>query len=358
MSPLNRTDPAPARLRVAAATPIPAELCTLIEELEPRVQMLLEPELLPPSRFAGDFEGDPSFRRSPEEQERFEALLESADVLYGIPDVSPPALARTASANPGLRWVQTMAAGGGAQVRAAGLSGEQLSRIAFTTSAGVHGAALAEFALLGLLAGAKDLDRLSALAGRREWGERWTMRQLAGQTVLVVGLGGIGRRVAQLLDALGAHVVGVSRSGSAVPGVSRVGRTEALPELVASADSVVVTLPGTAETEGRFDEALFERMRPGTVFVNVGRGTVVDESALVRALASGRIGFAALDVFAVEPLPASSPLWGLPNVILSPHTAALEADQEEKIARLFADNASRLLDGRPLRNRVDTVTFY
>ena len=99
-------------------------------------------------------------------------------------------------------------------------------------------------------------------------------------------------------------------------------------------------------------------MRPGTILVNVGRGTVVDEDALLPALRDGSIGFAALDVFAVEPLPADSPLWDEPNVLVSPHTAALNAAEDRLIAELFADNATRLLDGRELRNRVDTVDFY
>jgi phosphoglycerate dehydrogenase-like enzyme len=131
-----------------------------------------------------------------------------------------------------------------------------------------------------------------------------------------------------------------------------------LPAVVARVDGIVVTLPGTAATEKLVSAEVLDAVRPGATLVNVGRGTVVDEDALVGALRDGRIGFAALDVFAVEPLDPASPLWDLPNVLISPHNATLTPAEGRRIAELFADNATRLLDGRPLRNVVDTVEFY
>lgn len=346
------------RLRVVVATPLAEELCELIEAREPRVEMVRDQGLLPPMRHAADFAGEPSFRRTPEQQAAFEALVDSADVLYGIPDVDPAALARTAVANPRLRWVQTMAAGGGGQVKAAGLDAGQLERIAFSTSAGVHGGPLAEFAVFGVLAGAKTLPRLLAQQSRREWTGRWGMGQVSEQTVLVLGLGGIGRAVATKLHALGATVVGVSRHATAVEGVDRIVHPEDLPVVIGEVDAIVTTLPGTDATTGLLGEQLLRAVKPGVTIVNVGRGTVIDEAALVSALRDGRVGFAALDVFAVEPLAADSELWALPNVLVSPHTAALNDAEDRLIAELFADNATRFLDGKPLRNRVDTVEFY
>ena len=157
----------------------------MIEEREPRIDLIRDQALLPPMRHAADFAGDPAFRRTPEQQARFEALIDSAEVLYGIPDVDPDALARTVRANPALRWVQIMAAGGGGQVAAAGLSEADLHRVTFTTSAGVHGGPLAEFAVFGLLAGAKTLPRLIAQQRAHDWSGRWTMAQLEEQTVLL-----------------------------------------------------------------------------------------------------------------------------------------------------------------------------
>ena len=346
------------RLRVVVATPLSEQNGRLIEEAEPRVELVHDAALLPPMRHPADHEGDPTFRRTPEQQGRFDELLASAEVLYGIPGADPAALKRAVDANPGLRWVQTMAAGGGGQVKAANLTDEQLQRVAFTTSAGVHGGPLAEFAVFGVLAGAKTLPRLTAQQRAHEWSGRWQMAQVSEQTVLVLGLGGIGAEVARLLAALGATVIGTSRRPVEVPGVSRVIHPDDILAVAPSIDAVVSTLPGTAATTGMLGAPFFAAVKPGVTVVNVGRGTVVDEPALVEALRSRSVGFAALDVFASEPLDAGSPLWDLPNVLVSPHTAALNDSEERRIAELFADNATRYLDGRELVNRVDTVEFY
>ena len=346
------------RLRVAVAAPLAPELCELLASLEPRIDLLVDQSLLPPMRHPADFSGDPSFRRTPEQQAAYEQLLDSADALYGIPDVDPAALARTVRAAPSLRWVHTMAAGGGGQVRAAQLRDDELERVTFTTSAGVHGDALAEFAVFGVFAGAKHLPRLTRQQADREWSGRWLMSQVSEQTVLVLGLGGIGSSVAEKLSALGATVIGTSRSGASVPGVARTVHPDDIASVLGEVDAVVTTLPGTDATQHFVGREFLAALRPGATVVNVGRGTVVDEAALLDALDSGTVGFAALDVFEVEPLPAESPLWAHPRVLVSPHTAALDAREDRRIAELFADNATRLLDGAPLRNVVDTVEFY
>jgi phosphoglycerate dehydrogenase-like enzyme len=350
----NRSD----RLRVVVATPLAEEHCKLIERLEPRVELVRDQSLYPPMRHPADFSGDPSFRRTPTQQQAFEAMLDSAEALYGIPDVDPVALKRTVDADPALRWVHTMAAGGGGQVQAAGLTEEQLRGIVFTTSAGVHGGPLAEFAVFGVLAGAKDLPRLITQQRDRSWTGRWEMRQLSEMTVLVVGLGGIGQEVAQKLSALGATIIGTSRRGRPTQHVDRLIQVGDIASTVPEVDAIVLTLPGTAATEKLIGTDALAAVKPGMILVNVGRGTVVDEDALLPALRDGRIGFAALDVFATEPLPEDSPLWGEPNVLVSPHTAALNAAEDRLIAELFAANATRFLDGDELTNRVDTVDFY
>jgi phosphoglycerate dehydrogenase-like enzyme len=347
-----------SRLRVAVAAPLTDALHALIETAEPRVELMRDASLVAPKRWDADFSGDPGFRRTPEQQSRFEALLDTADALYGIPDVDPGALSRTIKANPGLRWVHTMAAGGGGQVRAAGLSPAELERVAFTTSAGVHGGPLAEFAVFGILAGAKDLPRLIAQQRARTWSGRWAMGQVADQTILVLGLGGIGGVVARRLSDLGATVLGVSRRNVEIDGVDRIVHPDDIVAEAPKLDAVVSTLPGTDATHHLLGGEFFAALSGGTTIVNVGRGNVIDEAALVEALDAGRAGFAALDVFEVEPLPDTSPLWSRADVLISPHTAALDAGEERRIAELFADNAGRLLDGRPLRNRVDTVEFY
>ncbi|WP_235501000.1 D-2-hydroxyacid dehydrogenase [Agreia sp. Leaf244] len=346
------------RLRVVAATPISEELIEMVVSREPRIDFIRDQALLPPMRFAGDHSGDPAFERTPDQQARFEELIDSAEVLYGLPDESATALKRAADSNPGLRWVQGMPAGVGAQVKKAGLTEEQLERVAVTSSAGVHVGPLAEFALFGLLAGAKTLPRLQQQQREHRWTGRWNMKHLGQQTILVVGLGSIGRETARKLKALGATVVGTSRHSTPVEGVDELVSTDDLADVVSRVDGIVVTLPGTAATEKMIDARVLANVAPGTTLVNVGRGTVIDEEALVAALDDGRIGFAALDVFASEPLSAQSPLWDSPHVLVSPHTAALNSEEDRLIAELFAENARRYLDGEQLINRVDTVEFY
>ena len=208
--------PEDTTLRAVAAVPLREDLCALIETLEPRVQMIRDHRLTAPMRGPADWSGDPDFTRTPEQQRAFDEMVDSADALFGIPDVDPAALARTVRDNPKLRWVMTTAAGGGAQVRAAQLDRAALDRIAFTTSAGVHGGPLAEFAVFGVLAGAKNLPRLIEDQQGRVWPDRWEMRQLDEMTVLVVGLGGIGAECARRFHARGAREWGTTRTATAV----------------------------------------------------------------------------------------------------------------------------------------------
>ncbi|HEY5880758.1 MAG TPA: D-2-hydroxyacid dehydrogenase [Nakamurella sp.] len=346
------------RLRVVASTPISEELIAQIVAAEPRIDFVRDQSLLPPQLFPGDHAGDPNFHRTVEQQAAFDALVDSAEVLYGVPDEKPAALARTVAVNPGLRWVHTMPAGGGAQVQSAGLAEEALTRIAFSTSAGVHGEPLAEYAVFGLLAGAKTLPRLVEQQAGKQWTGRWEMGLLSQQRILLVGLGNIGRAVAAKLKALGATVIGTNLTPGPVESVDTVVHPDELVDVVGDVDGIVVSLPGTAATEGLVSREVFAKVKPGVTVVSIGRGTVVDEPAMCEALADGRIGFAALDVFAVEPLPADSPLWTDPHVLISPHTAALNSAEDQLIAKLFARNATRFLDGQELINRVNTVEFY
>lgn len=341
--------------RVVIATPIEDRWVELIRTRAPRAEVVHLPDLMPRMRFPGDYAGDPTFRRTPQEQSTFDAALDRATVLLGIPDLDPAALRAVVDRNPRLHWVHTMAAGGGAQLRAAALDEEQLRRVRVTTSAGVHGGPLAEFALLGLLAGIKQLPKLQADQHHRRWPERRPVPELSGSTVIVLGSGGIARTVQERLTALGVRVLLTTRDRTKKT-ADRI-LLDDVPAALAQVRGLVCALPGTDATHHLVDDD-FLRAARGLVLVNVGRGSVVSESSLLRAIDAGRVGFAALDVTEVEPLPASSALWGRAEVLLSPHTAALSTEEERRIAELFADNLNRFIDGRPLRNLVDTVEFY
>jgi phosphoglycerate dehydrogenase-like enzyme len=348
------------RTQVLIASPLEAELAARIQDADRRAEVLYQPDLLPPARWPADHRGDPAFERDAEGEARWRALLDRAEVLLGIPGDSAEGLAEAVNGLPGLRWVHATSAGAGEQVRKAGLPPEALERVAITTSSGVHAKPLAEFAVLGLLVVAKELPRLVEQQRARAWPEVHTpLRELSGQTLFLVGLGEIGREVARLGRALGMRTVGFRRTEGPPPdGVDEVHGPQRLTELAGRADAMVVSLPMTEQTAGLVDRATIERLPASCIFVNVGRGGVVDEPALIDALRDRRITGAVLDVFATEPLPADSPLWTLPNVFVTPHAAALSARENERITELFSDNLRRYLDGRPLRNVVEPGVYY
>jgi phosphoglycerate dehydrogenase-like enzyme len=343
--------------RIVAAQHPSQLLPELVAHAAPGAELVIDHAVLgpPPSAVRGP---QAPFHRGPAAQARYEELLLSADIVLGLPDGGPEALARLVRSSERLRWLHTFAAGGGAQIRRARLAPQDLARITFTTSAGVHARPLAEFCLFGLLAGAKDLPRLQSLATERTWATQWEMRQLHQQTILVLGLGGIGRETARLVGALGARVIGVKRRPRPVAHVDEVHGIEDLPALVGRADGIVIALPSTPFTDGLYSRELIAATKPGAVLVNVGRGTVVDEQAMIEALASGHLHSAFLDVTAIEPLPPESPLWSMPQVVVSPHIAADDAGEDDRIAMLFTRNLQRWLAGEAMDNVVDVVHFY
>ena len=344
---------------VAIAVPLEAEFVERIRAVDPAVTVLYEPELLPPERFPADHAGDPDFRRTPEQEEHYWEMLGSANVLYGFPNESPAGLARIAKENPGLQWIHAMAAGAGGAVKASGLDAATLNKFKVTTSAGVHALPLAEFAALGILNGFKRTAELAQDQAAKVWPElRIPTRLVNGSSLVVTGLGEIGLETARIARALGMKVSGTKRSVEPIEGIEEVADNSGLAGLLSSADAVVNTLPGTPYTEKLFNREIFSAMKPATVFVNVGRGTVVDEDALLEALENGQVSYACLDVFAVEPLPQESPLWNHPRVMVSPHTSALSAAENRLIAERFCSNLRTFLDGGELPHLVDTVHFY
>ncbi|WP_427130916.1 D-2-hydroxyacid dehydrogenase [Pseudarthrobacter sp. S9] len=348
-----------SKTTVAIAVPLEAELVERIRAVDPSVTVLYEPELLPPERFPADHSGDPDFRRTPEQEERYWDMLTKAQVLYGFPNESPAGLARIAGSNPHLEWIHAMAAGAGGVVKASGLDAGTLQKFKVTTSAGVHALPLAEFAALGILNGFKRSAELAHDQAARIWPElRTPTRLVNGSSLVITGLGEIGLETARIARALGMTVSGTKRTVEPIDGIEEVTDNDGLAGLLATADAVVNTLPGTPYTEKLFNRAVFAAMKPGTVFVNVGRGTVVAEEALLEALGNGQVSYACLDVFAVEPLPEDSPLWNHPKVMVSPHTSALSAAENRLIAERFCSNLRTFLDGGELPHLVDTVHFY
>jgi phosphoglycerate dehydrogenase-like enzyme len=253
-----------------------------------------------------------------------------------------------------LRWIQTASAGVDALLFPALVDGE----VVVTNAAGIFDGAIAEWVVGMVVVLAKGVLRVLDRQRRHEWLHELT-EPVAGKRILVVGVGGIGRAIGRDAAALGMQVRGVgrrTRPNDEVFGV--VLGQEELHDALGWADYVVNVLPGTPETRHRFDAAAFAAMRPGARFLNVGRGWTVDEAALVAALRSGQLSGAALDVFEEEPLPAASPLWDLPNVVVFPHMSGDYAGWRESVVELFLENLGRFLRDQPLRNVVDKRLGY
>lgn len=319
-------------------------------------RVLYDKDLVAPPRWPGDTVGERDFRRSPQEQRRFLDLLGEAEVLLDFPrDVDAP-LAEVA---PGLRWVQGAMAGAGPVAREAGLLDTDVT---VTTAGGVFSAQLAEFVLGAMLDHAKGFERLRANRKRRLWHEG-AVGTLEGKTLCIVGTGSIGRAISHRARPFGMRLVGVKRTvregDAGRAGVEEVYPTEKLREAVADADYVAITLPHTPQTEGLVGREALAAMKPGVHVTNVGRGAVLDEAALVENLETGHVSGAALDVFAVEPLPPESPLWSFENVIVSPHaTDNAPHVTEEKLVALFVRNLGRYARGEPLENELDKELLY
>jgi glyoxylate/hydroxypyruvate reductase A len=339
-------------LKVLIASPLEPEQVRRIAAAAPgRIEVIHEPELLPVPRYVADHKGRPR-ALSDAQREHWLALLGEADILFDFDWLAPERLLEHA---PRLRWVQGTSAGIGELLRRTGLIESDLL---FTTAAGVHGSPLAEFVILGLLYFYRDVPRLQRMQRAHRW-ERYTNRELAGRRALVVGLGAVGRAIAQRLAAQGLEVWGARRTPGPPPeGVSRLLPMTDLASVLGLIDALILACPLTPETKGLIGAAELTAMPAGALLINVARGAVVDERALVQALRDGRLGGAALDVAEVEPLPEGSPLWDLPNVLISPHSASTVDAENRRIVDVFLANLQRYLDGLPLINRFDRTRGY
>lgn len=334
------------------ASPLEAENVARIRAAAPgRIEIIYEPELLPQARFEADHKGAPFVR----DAARWRALLARAEILWDLPDATDLAAATA------LRWVQTTSTGVGQSVAALGLAPD----VVVTTARGVHARPLAEFVFMALLGHWRGREYLRREQQARRY-VRYCGEEVAGRSLAIIGAGDLARGCARLARALDMTVVAVARD----PAKSRAhadlfdavvpSDRAALHAALARADAVVVTVPHTPGTAAMIDAAAFAAMRRGAAFVNIARGQVVDEDALIAALRTGHIGFAALDVAATEPLPAESPLWDMENVLISPHSASTVHGENARIVEIFTDNLAHWLAGRPerMRNILDRTLMY
>jgi phosphoglycerate dehydrogenase-like enzyme len=255
---------------------------------------------------------------------------------------------------PKVRWYHSLGAGVEGLV---GLPDFRERQIVLTNNSGAMDIPIAEHVIALVFAAAKRLNLYRDQQARSEWKEH-RQDELRGSTLVVYGLGSIGAEAARLGASLGMRVVGVRRSSVAVPGVERIVPPERLAEVAADADYLAVCAPLTALSRGAVSRAVIDGMKPTAWIVNIARGAIVDEEALVEALRARRIGGAALDALTVEPLPRESPLWSLDNVIITPHSSNSSPNVRARTFALIQENLRRYKAGETLLNVVDLEAGY
>ncbi len=326
-----------------------------IRQVSPRLDVRYEPGLLPPPRYPADHYNQ--IARTQDQEDRWRELLRQADILFDFDATHRDDLPELA---PNVRWIQATSAGIGQFVRRMGYD-RRMPTTVFTTASGVHAKPLAEFCVMAILMFAKGLRRMLDDQRRKHW-ERYAGTDLEGRTLGILGVGQIGTEVARLGKALGMTVIGTKRTIAGIdPAALHLDALYPptdLNEVLCRSEYLVVVMPHTAETERLIGAAELALLPPGAILINIGRGALVDESALVAALQSSHLGGAALDVFAVEPLPPHSPLWQMPNVLVSPHSGSTSDRENARLTELFCENLHRFLDGAALLNVLNTQTLY
>ncbi|PBB17960.1 D-2-hydroxyacid dehydrogenase [Mesorhizobium sp. WSM4313] len=282
------------------------------------------------------------------------ALIErtAAEVVYSIRFDGTPHYPRQALVeSPTVKWVSIGGSG------TDHLGRWDPNHVTVTNAAGVAAGMLAEYALGAMLSFSLDLRGFERRQQARQWGGG-RVEPIEGKTVLIVGLGKTGEAVARRAQAMGMRTLGIRARPKQMPSLDEVHGPDALLPLTGRADFIVCCVPLLSTTRGLLGEAAFAAMKPSVVLIDISRGGVIEEKALLAALDAGRIKGAALDVFATEPLPAEHPLWSYDNVAVTPHCAAVYDGWDIKSVRMFADNLARYRRGEPLENVVNPERGY
>lgn len=304
----------------------------------------------PPSDFEQRVHGvypDEEVIRARRGDQRYPDALEQAGIIIGRPDVDD--LERAAR----LSWLQLSSAGADHYVDAV------RAEIVITAANGVYGVPTSEHALAMMLAMVRCLPASVRAAGRKAWERSVEYDELYGRTCGILGLGDIGSAIARRARAFGMRVTALRRRpGNPPEYVDEIYGRDGLLQMLPECDHVVNALPATPATRHLIDATALARMKPTAYLCNVGRGATIDEAALAHALQDGKLAGAALDVFETEPLPSDSPLWALPNVLITPHTGGSSPREDERVAELFLENLARKARGEELLNVVDRDLGY
>ncbi len=324
-----------------------------------RVEVVHEPDLLPDLRYVADHKGAENFKRTEEQLKRWLGHLATADFLWDIPPLeSLPG--KNVSWAPKLKWVQTTSSGVGPLIE---MLKFKSSNILVTTAKGVHAGPLSEYVMMMILNHIKRYAHLQNEQKKRRW-KRYCSESLQGKCVTIIGAGEVGDRIAKQCKGFGMHISAMSRTLTKAEGIRRgydcVFFRENMETVMAYSDVVVVCVPHTPATERMIDQPIFSSMKPDCLLINIARGQVIDEAAMIEALLSKKLGAAALDVTTIEPLPSNSPLWDLPNVYISPHSASTVREENGMIVDLFIHNMKCMLNGTPkkMKNKFNFSEGY
>lgn len=302
------------------------------------------------SRIPADLESNTEWMQC-RTKEEWNAQAPDTEILLATGKMSAEMLMQA----PRLKWIQTLSAG----VDGLPLAYIQERGIRLTNARGIHQIQMSEFALLQMLQWARRADLHYRNQIQHVWGKNVPVGELFGHTVGVIGSGSIGQAIARLCKAFGMQTLGYNRSGKPAAHFDEMlGGTEGLNQLLAESDYVILLLPSTPETRQFLTMEQFKRMKPTACLINLARGTVLNEEHLIEALRTGVIAGASLDVFETEPLPPSSPLWELPNAILTPHVSGLSPHYMARASEIVFENLRNYLEGTPLRNEVDLLSGY
>ncbi len=277
-------------------------------------------------------------------------MIQNAEIIFGWLTKEQRSWAKK------LRWLHLPSAGADGYTQPEDYCNKD---IRVSTSSGVFGQPIAEHVFAMILAHNRNLQEYSYRKLEKSWFRSWEVKDFYGSTIGILGLGDIGTQIAKRAKAWGARVLAVKRSRTAAPEyVDSLYTMDELDEVLGQSDYVVLALPSTHRTRGLITEHRLRQMKPGAFLVNIGRGALIDQEALVKALTEGWIGGAGLDVTEPEPLPENSPLWELPNVILTPHTSGGSPTNDKRRTSIFCRNLECYLEGRPLQNQVDFNEEY
>jgi len=285
-----------------------------------------------------------------DETQELQKHLQDCDIMAGV----PWALSQISGAK-SLKWVHSFSAGMDKVLTPELIN----SDILLSNSAGIHVTPIAEHVMGFMLLFARKFVTTFKKQQQKVWEREQNLTELQGRTILVAGLGNIGKEVARVAHCFGMEVIAFDQPGKEKPSfVSEIGGKEQLSSMLSAADFVVLCLPYTKDTHHFFSKEQFLSMKPSGVLINIGRGSVIDEQALIEALQEKKIGGAALDVQETEPLPKDSPLWDMENVVLTPHHSGWSEKYMDRAIERFCLNLHAFLEGKPLPNLVDKELGY